>query len=459
MCYVYFIVCVINTVLYQDSLGGNTKTVMIANIGPADYNFDETISTLRFAQRAKQIQNKPTINEDAKDTTMRQYNDEIQRLKKALADAGNAVQSNDDDIMNNNLSLDSTLPRQFGPVTLNGRKVIVDKIVEKVIQEGVTDDDVAKLSEEQKQQLHALEQQYKSQYNDIQQRALQVKQQTEHLQQTIKDKMYETELRRQQRIDMEHKLQQIEQQMVVGKTIDQTIHKTKQNIEQNKLRLIQEQQHQLDIQRSLQEKQIVQNQLIQQYENIDNELQNKNTKLQQLYSKYTDLKNTFNNIQADIQNERNTMLDSIRDLYKDISYKDYVLNNFVINYNENEWIDKFIWHDALQDYELCEADINSIMCEPLPYSIKLDNNNMPISDFTLQQRMSSNNDSARWFDNNITQLKLYIPDRITIELNELQDDNISSENYNRNNIQVHNNRIYDNNQYNRPSTSKRMYMG
>lgn len=42
----------------QDSLGGNTKTVMVANIGPADWNYDETLSTLRYANRAKNIQNK-----------------------------------------------------------------------------------------------------------------------------------------------------------------------------------------------------------------------------------------------------------------------------------------------------------------------------------------------------------------------------------------------------------------
>merc|ERR1712190_436242 len=55
------------TRLLQDSLGGNTKTVMIANCGPADYNVEETISTLRYASRAKNIENKPRINEDPKD--------------------------------------------------------------------------------------------------------------------------------------------------------------------------------------------------------------------------------------------------------------------------------------------------------------------------------------------------------------------------------------------------------
>jgi kinesin family member 17 len=50
---------------------------MIAALSPADYNYDETLSTLRYASRAKMIQNKPKINEDPKDTLLREYADEI----------------------------------------------------------------------------------------------------------------------------------------------------------------------------------------------------------------------------------------------------------------------------------------------------------------------------------------------------------------------------------------------
>lgn len=72
------------TRLLQDSLGGNTKTVMIANIGPADYNYEETINTIRYASRAKNIQNKPRINEDPKDALLREYQEEITKLKEQL---------------------------------------------------------------------------------------------------------------------------------------------------------------------------------------------------------------------------------------------------------------------------------------------------------------------------------------------------------------------------------------
>ncbi|XP_025408168.1 kinesin-like protein KIF17 isoform X3 [Sipha flava] len=72
------------TRLLQDSLGGNTKTLMIACLSPADNNYDETLSTLRYANRAKNIYNEPHVNEDPKDTMLRQYQEQIKKLKELL---------------------------------------------------------------------------------------------------------------------------------------------------------------------------------------------------------------------------------------------------------------------------------------------------------------------------------------------------------------------------------------
>merc|ERR1711931_217782 len=76
------------TRLLQDSLGGNTKTMMVACLSPADNNYDETLSTLRYANRAKNIKNKPKINEDPKDALLRQYQEEIAKLKGDLMKKG-----------------------------------------------------------------------------------------------------------------------------------------------------------------------------------------------------------------------------------------------------------------------------------------------------------------------------------------------------------------------------------
>lgn len=86
------------TRLLQDSLGGNQKTVMIAALSPANYNYDETLSTLRYASRAKSIKNKPIVNEDPKDALLKQYEDEITKLKRMLESVNNGQPLNMDSL-------------------------------------------------------------------------------------------------------------------------------------------------------------------------------------------------------------------------------------------------------------------------------------------------------------------------------------------------------------------------
>ncbi|KAJ1730799.1 hypothetical protein LPJ72_004283, partial [Coemansia sp. Benny D160-2] len=82
------------TWLLKDSLGGNSRTFMIATISPADYG--ETLSTLRYADRAKHIVNVATVNEDATAKLVRELKEEIAELHKRLALAGpNSAQGGD----------------------------------------------------------------------------------------------------------------------------------------------------------------------------------------------------------------------------------------------------------------------------------------------------------------------------------------------------------------------------
>lgn len=64
--------------------------LQIANIGPADWNYDETMSTLRYANRAKNIKNKPVVNEDPKDAMLRDMEKEMAQLRARLAGDGAA---------------------------------------------------------------------------------------------------------------------------------------------------------------------------------------------------------------------------------------------------------------------------------------------------------------------------------------------------------------------------------
>ncbi|XP_071961810.1 kinesin-like protein KIF16B [Antedon mediterranea] len=76
------------TWLLKDSLGGNSKTIMVATISPADVNYGESLSTLRYANRAKNIINKPTVNEDPNVKIIRELRAEIDRLKSMLGGGG-----------------------------------------------------------------------------------------------------------------------------------------------------------------------------------------------------------------------------------------------------------------------------------------------------------------------------------------------------------------------------------
>ncbi|KAI4455334.1 kinesin-related [Holotrichia oblita] len=87
------------TRLLQDSLGGNTRTLMIACVSPASRDYVETLSTLRYANRAKNIYNKPRVNEDPKDTMLRQYQTEIERLKQLLESRLSSPLHNLEDLM------------------------------------------------------------------------------------------------------------------------------------------------------------------------------------------------------------------------------------------------------------------------------------------------------------------------------------------------------------------------
>ncbi|XP_074661847.1 kinesin-like protein unc-104 [Tubulanus polymorphus] len=76
------------TWLLRENLGGNSKTAMIAALSPADINYDETLSTLRYADRAKQIMCKAVVNEDPNARLIRELKEEVMRLREILKAEG-----------------------------------------------------------------------------------------------------------------------------------------------------------------------------------------------------------------------------------------------------------------------------------------------------------------------------------------------------------------------------------
>ena len=193
------------TRLLQNSLGGNAKTVMCANCGPADYNYDETVSTLRYANRAKNIKNKPKINEDPKDAMLREYQDEIKRLKAQLEASGRGViiDENGKEVMSHNAKRD-----------------IVEKIVEReVIKEvrvGISDremEEIRKKTEAEKQMLMKQAQDDMKQLIDQQSRTAQER---SELQSLLDREAEEKKLIEEQKQKLAAKLKMMEEKLIKG---------------------------------------------------------------------------------------------------------------------------------------------------------------------------------------------------------------------------------------------------
>ena len=268
------------TRLLQDSLGGNTKTVMIACVSPADYNYDETLSTLRYASRAKHIQNKPHINEDPKDTLLRKYENEIKERKSMLEKLAKGGMS----------------PEQLEQISKVQSQLMAGNF-EKYVEEG--NDKLVKLQNE-KEQI----------YKDKQKAEAKLKQQEENF---VSEK--------DQRKKLELMLNGLEHKLMCGgsefeeKQREETM---KYKEMQQKLKKQMQKERRLLAERHRKEAEIelVENE----YQNIQEELKDKDKIIKKLHKKYNEELSEVNDIKEEYQNEKDVLLDEIREQSQEIDF-------------------------------------------------------------------------------------------------------------------------------------------
>jgi kinesin family protein 1 len=125
------------TWLLKDSLGGNSLTAMIAAISPADINFEETLSTLRYADSAKRIKNHAVVNEDPNARMIRELKEELAQLRAKLGGGGGGGAGGSGIPMEEQYAPDTPLEQQIVSITqADGsiKKVSKAEIVEQLNQ-------------------------------------------------------------------------------------------------------------------------------------------------------------------------------------------------------------------------------------------------------------------------------------------------------------------------------------
>ena len=306
------------TRLLQNSLGGNAKTVMCANCGPADYNYDETLSTLRYANRAKNIKNKPKINEDPKDAMLREYQEEIKRLKDQLANTGSGTYIND---------------RGEEVPVRSARQEIVEKIVErevvKEIKVGISEEEKRELEENARKERELLMKQAQDDMKALIDQQSRTAQERAELQAALDREAEDRKLMEDQKQQLADKLKMMEEKLIKGGEVISKASKQESMLRKAETELRERQMQETRMARELAEKEEANLQLEEHFSSLQEEVDVKTKKLKKLWAKFQSASSEVEDLQSEFQQERSDFLDTIRTLTRNLKLKELVIANFI----------------------------------------------------------------------------------------------------------------------------------
>ncbi|XP_029439509.1 kinesin-like protein KIF3A isoform X1 [Rhinatrema bivittatum] len=335
------------TRLLQDSLGGNSKTMMCANIGPADYNYDETISTLRYANRAKNIKNKARINEDPKDALLRQFQKEIEELKKKLEEgesiSGSDFSGSDEDEDEDGEIGEDGEKKKRRRDQAGKKKVSPDKMAEmqaKIDEERKALEAKLDMEEEERNKARAeLERREK----DL------LKAQQEH--QSLIEKL--SALEKKVIVGGVDLLAKAEEQEKLLEESNNELEERRKRAEQLRRELEEKEQERLDIEEK--------------YTSLQEEAQGKTKKLKKVWTMLMAAKSEMADLQQEHQREIEGLLENIRQLSRELRLQMLIIDNFIPP-DYQEMIENYVhWNEDIGEWQLkCVAYTGNNMRKQTP---------------------------------------------------------------------------------------------
>ncbi|CAM9210234.1 unnamed protein product [Lampetra planeri] len=327
---------------FGDLLGKDQmQRLECANIGPADYNYDETISTLRYANRAKNIKNKARINEDPKDALLRQFQKEIEDLKKKLEE-GEEISGSDGSGSEEMDEADDDIGE--GRRRRRGKKkVSADKMVEmqaKIEEERKALEAKLDMEEEERNKARAeLEKREKD---------LLKAQQEHHL--------------------LLEKLSALEKKVIVG-GVDLLAKAEEQE------KLLQESNSELEerrrraerLRKELEEKEQERLDIEEKYTSLQEEAQGKTKKLKKVWTMLMAAKSEMADLQQEHHREIEGLLENIRQLSRELRLQMLIIDNFIPQ-EYQEMIEHYVhWNDDIGEWQLkCVAYTGNNMRKQTP---------------------------------------------------------------------------------------------
>ncbi|XP_053152238.1 kinesin-like protein KIF3A isoform X5 [Hemicordylus capensis] len=336
------------TRLLQDSLGGNSKTMMCANIGPADYNYDETISTLRYANRAKNIKNKARINEDPKDALLRQFQKEIEELKKKLEEgeeiSGSETSGSEEDDEEDDGEIgEDGEKRKKRRDQAGKKKVSPDKMMEmqaKIDEERKALETKLDMEEEERNKARA---ELEKREKDL------LKAQQEHQ-------------------SLLEKLSALEKKVIVG-GVDLLAKAEEQEklLEESNMELEERRRRAEQLRKELEEKEQERLDIEEKYTSLQEEAQGKTKKLKKVWTMLMAAKSEMADLQQEHQREIEGLLENIRQLSRELRLQMLIIDNFIPQ-DYQEMIENYVhWNEDIGEWQLkCVAYTGNNMRKQTP---------------------------------------------------------------------------------------------
>lgn len=305
------------TRLLQDSLGGNSKTVMCANISPADMNYEETISTLRYVGRAKNIQNYAHINDEPKTALLRQFQEQIAELKRQLEDGVDEVGSSEGDDVADIAIEDELAIRSVEEEGSPSKKKGGKKQLEKSGDKEKTD------AEKEMLEKRAME--------------------TEH---ELKEAQTEQEQIRAKLLMVENKI------LVGGINLLEKADEQEKLLEQSLAELELREKNEKQLKESLQKKEAERIDVEERYSSLQDECVGKTKKLQRVMQMLMSVKSELADQQQEQQREKEGIYDNIRSLSRELALCELVLNAYIPKEYQST-IERFThWNEDIGEWQL-----------------------------------------------------------------------------------------------------------
>ncbi|KAJ3016653.1 Kinesin-like protein kif3b [Thoreauomyces humboldtii] len=449
------------TRLLQDSLGGNAKTLMIATLSPASYNYDETLSTLRYANRAKSIKNKPKVNEDPKDAMLKSCQEEIEMLRLALAarqkGAGAGGQPGQRKIITKVIKktvikkvprvVKRTKPDAPAAAVVPDESDVESEDSESGDEEEQEADDVVVMEEEEGQTgdanplaeldpetISRLEQQVEAEKQALLASKDMLTSEKQRISAELEQRAKELEAERTMREALAEKLRALETQMIVGGGEEgdmdgvgrphgnggepdvgvflQRIENQQLQLEETQSRLQEQALREHMLQQQLEARQDLHLQMEEHYASLQEEVDIKTKKLGKLFSRLQAAKTEIGDLEDEFRAEREDFLDTIRELTRELSLKTALIDNFV-PVDERKKVETGAVFDEESDEWFVAGVLERHLAKRVERPKSLgDAVRRPICRYA-RMMVSLGDPNPRWRIDNILTLKLDMPERTT----------------------------------------------